>query len=250
MKKRNYPQADVKILYAKSAGYCAMPTCRLNVVLESEQEDKTKQIGKIAHIVAHSPIGPRANPEYSKDILDRYDNWILLCPTCHDTVDAQEGKYTVDLLRKIKFDHEMWVIDRLDESMSEVTFVELEIAAKAISTGQHYSNGNFDVITPEEKIQKNSLSQEVKALITTGLSRSSEVSNYLIKYAQLDLGFPERLKDGFKAKYLELRVDFHGDALFMEMFEFAKSGHREFKIQAASLAILAYLFHLCEIFEK
>lgn len=247
---RKYPAPDVKKLYAKSAGRCAIATCRIDIVLETPSNDKSKQIGKIAHIVAHGESGPRANRDFQKDKLDAYDNWILLCPTCHDTVDSLESQYTVEQLLKIKSEHEAWVSERLDESMSEVSFAELEIAAKAIASGQHFVNGDFHVITPEEKIQKNGLTQEVRALISSGLSRSSEVSDYLAKASQLDAKFPERLKDGFKEKYSELNQSFSGDALFYAMLEFAQSGQKDFKQQAASLAILTHLFHLCEVFEK
>ena len=83
-----------------------------------------------------------------------------------------------------------------------------------------------------------------------GLSRSSEVGNYLMRASQLDPDLPERLKEGFKEKYVELSQSSSGDELFMEMLEFAESGQRNFRQKAAGLAILAHLFHLCEVFEK
>lgn len=247
---RKYPAADVKILYAKAAGICAFPACRKVLILEGGPDDKDKQIGKIAHIVAHSPNGPRADAKFKKDKLDTYENWILLCPTCHDVVDARESKYTVQELLNIKAEHEIWVSEQLDERMSEVSFAELEVAAKAIASGQHLGSTDFHIITPEEKIQKNALTQAVRALILEGLSRSFEVSSYLTKAAQLDEKFPDRLTAGFKDKYLELKNSFSGDALFWVLLEFAQAGKRDFKQQAASLAILSHLFHLCEIFEK
>lgn len=247
---RKYPQADVKILYGRAAGRCAFSNCRIPIVLDEFGNNKTKQIGKIAHIVAHSPSGPRADALYPKEKLDTYDNWVLLCPTCHDTVDAQDDKYSVDELIKVKSDHEHWVTEMLDESMSDVSFAELEIAANSIATGVHAGNGDFYVITPEEKIKKNGLSGQARGLIATGLSRSSEVSEYLVKASQLDDQFPIRLTDGFKQKYLELKECLTGDALFMGMFEFSQAGQNDFTQQAASLAILSHLFHLCEIFEK
>lgn len=66
----------------------------------------------------------------------------------------------------------------------------------------------------------------------------------------VDEEYPERLKSGFKKKYLELKEIYSGDNLFMAMLEFAQDGHRDFKQQAAGLAILSHLFHLCEVFEK
>ncbi|WP_298627707.1 HNH endonuclease [uncultured Legionella sp.] len=153
--ERKYPLKDVKKLYANSAGRCAMPTCRLKLILPNTQpSDKGIQIGEIAHIIAHSPTGPRHNSEFAKEKLDTYDNRILLCPTCHQTVDAQESQYSVEKLHQIKAGHEIWVHERLDESMSEVTFAELEIAAKAIAAGHHFHDGSFHVIPPAEKIKK------------------------------------------------------------------------------------------------
>jgi len=247
---RKYPSADVKILYAKSAGLCSFANCRRKVVLPDSPDDKSKQAGKIAHIVAHSPDGPRADESYPKDKLDSYENWVLLCPWCHDIVDAQPLLYTTDHLREIKRFHEVWVEGAIDKAMSDVTFAELEIAAKAIASGAHYAGGDFTVIPPEEKIKKNSLTSISIGHIITGLSKSTEVERFLSSMALLDSEFPERLKDGFKHRYLELRQVSAGDALFMEMFSFATKGFKGITESAAGLAILVHLFHLCEIFEK
>ena len=83
-----------------------------------------------------------------------------------------------------------------------------------------------------------------------GLSRSSEVTRFLSQMSQLDDQYPIRLRDGFKEKYDELRLDFKGDDLFMSMMGFSQKGLNDFKQQAASLALLSHLFHLCEVFEK
>ena len=57
-----------------------MPDCRKDVILENVDpaSGKTKQIGKIGHIIAHSPKGPRKDASYPKEKLDTYANWILL----------------------------------------------------------------------------------------------------------------------------------------------------------------------------
>lgn len=248
---RKYPKLDLKILYGKAAGRCAFSTCRKLLILEATPSGKAKQIGKIAHIIAHSPAGPRGDTDYPKDKLDTYANWVLLCPTCHDTVDTQPENFPPEALHRIKQEHELWVEERLDEEMSNVSFAELEVAAKALATGRFSEVTDFHVIPPELKIAKNSLTQISRAYITMGLSRSSEVERFLTNMAQLvDSDFPERLKNGFKQKYLELSQNTAGDELFMDMLEFANSGQSDFKQQAASLAILAHLFQLCEIFEK
>ena len=67
---RKYPQGDVKNLYGLAAARCAFPDCRKLLVLEGTNTDKTKQIGKIAHIVAHSENGPRSDSSYPKNKLE------------------------------------------------------------------------------------------------------------------------------------------------------------------------------------
>lgn len=246
--RRNTPPKDAKILYGRASGRCSK--CRMNVVLEDSNTKEPQQIGKIAHIVAHSPKGPRADTSYPKDKLDTYENLILLCPTCHDTVDVLEGTYRVETLTKLKKDHEKWTSERLDEGMSEVTFAELEIAARAIASGQHSDKSDFHVITPEEKIEKNNLTDKSRAYLSMGISRSTEVEKFLSSMTIVDNMFTDRLKAGFKKRYKELKQTHDGDGLFFAMLDFSQANQCGFEQKAASLAILSHMFYLCEVFEK
>ena len=121
---RKYPQKDIKLLYGKAAGICAFPDCRAELILGANKNDSDAQIGKIAHIVAHSTNGPRADNKYPSKNLDTYENWILLCPTCHDTVDIHHNTYTVEFLRKLKKDHEIWVRSTLQETKNQAFNVD------------------------------------------------------------------------------------------------------------------------------
>lgn len=250
---RKYPQADVKILYGLAAARCAFPNCRKEVVLEGTPTDKTKQIGKIAHIVAHSENGPRSDSSYPKDKLDTYENWVLLCPTCHDTVDAHENKYSVEYLRNLKFKHEAWVQESLNESMSQISFTELEVAVNGISSQQALPlPEGFSVITPDEKIKKNQLSDATRQMIAMGLMQGHQVKAYLENVEQVDSGFIQRLVGGFREKYRTLIQDsqLNADAVFEELLNFASSKGGDFKTRAAGLALLSHLFETCEVFEK
>lgn len=242
-------------LAMKSGNKCALKDCRAFLTSEGDKADPVV-IGEAAHVYGENqgtdkkPPSARYKADMTNDTRNHYDNLIYLCPTCHTKIDKQEKDYPAELLFKIKNDHEAWIFEQLDESMSDVTFAELEIAAKTIASGKYTGNGDFSVITPEEKIEKNGLTKEIHALITTGLSRSAEVGEYLVRATYLDEKFTERLKTGFKEKYMELKIIMSGDDLFMAMFKFSQAGQRDFKQQAASLAILSHLFHLCEVFEK
>lgn len=248
---RQYPAADVKILYGRAAGRCSFAVCRKDVVLEKTEKDKTKQIGKIAHIIAHGSTGPRADSNYPKDKLDTYENWLLLCSNCHDTVDAQSNTYTVDGLRETKLDHENWVRERLSNEMPAIGFAELEIVARGILAPSSDDLDNFTISPPLQKMNKNGLTNNVGQLITIGLSRGREVEKFIIHISQLDSTFSDRLIAGFKQKYSTLKNGgLHGDALFEGMFEFASGGYTDFKEKAAGLAVLCHLFVACEVFEK
>lgn len=112
---RRYPLGDVKILWALAAGRCCFPGCRDVCIVAATTYDRTAALGDIAHIVAHSPTGPRADAAFPKDALDTYENWVLLCPTHHRLVDAQANSYTAATLRHWKATHEAWVADQLRE---------------------------------------------------------------------------------------------------------------------------------------
>ena len=250
--------AKTKVTLAlKSGNRCAFRECRQVLTSDGEKSD-TAIVGEAAHIYGEKPgaKGKPASARYRSDMTDaqrnHYDNLIYLCPTCHTKIDKQEKDYPADLLFALKAEHESWVAEQLDQGMSEVSFAELEVAAKALASGKHSSNGDsFEVIPPPEKINKNKLSDAVRSDIAMGLSKSYEVERFLANMAKnVDDDFPERLKSGFKEKYLELKTTLSGDELFAAMLEFAQTGQKSFRQQAAGLAILSHLFHLCEVFEK
>lgn len=93
----------VKLLWGRAAGTCSNPSCRadLTVLLE---DGRGFNVGEMAHVIASSPSGPRGDDNGGSD---EYKNLILLCPTCHRTIDkAPEGVYSVELLHQWKQDHE------------------------------------------------------------------------------------------------------------------------------------------------
>ncbi|MDB5295166.1 MAG: endonuclease [Phycisphaerales bacterium] len=92
----------VKRLYAVSGNQCAFPGCRLPLV------DPTSGTvtGRICHIKARSPGGPRYDPAQSDGERHGFANLIILCPIHHDVIDADEASYTVERLTEIKAGHE------------------------------------------------------------------------------------------------------------------------------------------------
>ena len=249
----NYP---TKLFLAlKSGNQCALKDCH-KLLTSDGVASNPAVIAEAAHIYGENtgtktvPASARYRDDMTDEQRNHYDNLIYLCPSCHTKIDKQEKDYTAECLLELKREHEAWVADQQDQKMSEVSFAELEIAAKALSSGKHSNNSDFQVIPPEKKIDKNGLTEKSRSYISMGLSRSGEVGRFIASMSQLDEDYPERLRAGFSQKYLELKAEYSGDELFFAMLEFAQAGQNDFKQQAAGLAILSHLFHLCEVFEK
>ena len=63
-----------QILWGRAGATCSYPSCRRNLVREGTQEDREVVVGEIAHIVAQSKGGPRAELSVPGGNIDGYDN--------------------------------------------------------------------------------------------------------------------------------------------------------------------------------
>ena len=249
---RKYPMSDVKLLWGLSAARCAFPGCRDECVEEATNKDGPVVLGKIAHIVAHSrEKGPRSDPLFPAEQLDRYENWILLCGRDHDIVDGQPNTYTVEDLRRWKTEHELWVRQRLSVEIPGVTFAELEVVTKGLLAANFQDDYSFALTNPREKMNRNGLTEKIDFLVKIGFSKVREVAEFVNFAGQMYPDFAEHLKSGFVKKYSEFKEQgVEGDALFEALHQFASGSSHDFRRQAAGLAVLMYLFEICEVFER
>ncbi len=98
-----------------------------------------------------------------------------------------------------------------------------------------------------EKLEKNALSEESGLLLRFGRRKSSLVETFFRKSPRPDLG--ERIAEAFRARYAELRAfDLPADTIFKHLQDYAGM-NGEPKRQGAALAVLAYFFDNCDIFE-
>jgi len=107
------PHAEAKILWSKAAGLCSFPDCKELLVRFSKGSDGFYHLGEMAHLKARSLKGPRGKGTLSIRARDRYDNHILLCPTCHTEIDKNPQDYPVKRLIEFKAAHESWVAETL-----------------------------------------------------------------------------------------------------------------------------------------
>src|SRR5436309_9142764 len=92
--------SEARIVYLRSGGFCAFPSCTQEAIEPGTETDKPAFLGKIAHIVADSRDGPRGDHPMSYEHRDKHPNLILLCGVHHDLIDIQKFKYSVEALPK------------------------------------------------------------------------------------------------------------------------------------------------------
>lgn len=108
---RSYSTQTLRLLWGRSAGRCALPDCRLELLEDDPTGyDPVTNLADIAHIAGSSDRGPRANPRLSAKQRDAYQNLILLCQTCHRRIDTHSRRrFPLWKARKLREDHEAWV---------------------------------------------------------------------------------------------------------------------------------------------
>jgi hypothetical protein len=111
------PDGNTKLrLFADSAGYCQNPSCLKPLFLDNT--DENIHVGEMAHILAASDEGPRADPGTNAAARGAYDNLILLCPTCHVVIDKQPERYPDRMIINWKREHKA----RIDKLFGAVEF--------------------------------------------------------------------------------------------------------------------------------
>jgi len=110
-------------------------------------------------------------------------------------------------------------------------------------------NAGDPPLTPPspEKLEKNALSDESGLLLRIGRRKSFLVDTFFRKSPRPDLG--ERIAEAFRMRYTELKAyELPAETIFKHLQDYA-GFNGEPKRQGAALAVLAYFFDSCDIFE-
>jgi hypothetical protein len=102
---RNIPPKVMIRLAAASAARCEFRGCN-EYLFQHPLTLEDGNFSEHAHIYSFSDRGPRADAPGRPDEIHDFGNLMLLCKHCHDLVDDNENKYTVDVLRQMKAEHE------------------------------------------------------------------------------------------------------------------------------------------------
>ncbi len=203
---RSYTPKTLKRLFALSNNTCGFPGCARRLTSQENAVDSN-----ICHIEAANPEGERYNLDMEDIDRADYKNLILLCPPHHVTTNDVD-KYTVEILKEMKTDHESEqllekitnnpsMLYNLIKSLSEIDFTD------SGSTAPH----PLIPYSPREKIKFNDLSRSVPIIDAYKIyhSKLSDVYSLLEQEGSIK---ESRLLDVVKNKYLEIKGKYVGDA--------------------------------------
>lgn len=135
-----------------------------------------------------------------------------------------------------------------EETQAQLGFRDLQVVLESLA-GKTVSFGTAVTTVPPGKIEVNDLSESVASLIKSGMTKAPMVSDFFDAWHDETLG--ERLAAAFRAEYSRLRGGLHPNRIFSELQSWvggSQLGTAEH--QMAVLAVLAYYFERCDIFEE
>jgi hypothetical protein len=102
--RKRIPSETRTRLFSASAAHCQNPDCL--AALFPAQLGGDRHIAEMAHVIPHGKAGPRHEARSADDFKpDAFENLILLCPTCHTTIDKAPESYPRALLLEWKESH-------------------------------------------------------------------------------------------------------------------------------------------------
>ncbi|OFY22722.1 MAG: hypothetical protein A2W98_05380 [Bacteroidetes bacterium GWF2_33_38] len=189
----------VKKLFALSGNVCAFhdPQCNENMV-----DEKGNVIGKICHIEAANKKGERFNEKSNDEVRRDFDNLILLCDKHHIETN-NVVKYKVDVLQKMKEEHEMKFINNKFK-VTDDTIADAIIKYEKSYTQINTNIGGIQVNQQADTIINNIVTDEKQELtIIDG------IFNYVLKQLNegigkdykpdVNLNLPDKIKLNFKS---------------------------------------------------
>jgi hypothetical protein len=135
-----------------------------------------------------------------------------------------------------------------DEMKIELGFADLQIVLEQLGDQPMVPHERVKDV-PMGKIEANALSESVVVMLKAGMSKAPLVADFFNRWH--DETFGERIAAAFRQEYQALRGHFRPEQIFGEMESWAGGARRGSpKHQLAVLAVLAYYFDSCDIFEE
>jgi len=135
-----------------------------------------------------------------------------------------------------------------NETKTDLGYSDLQIVLETIANRSAVAQTEVRVV-PKGKIEANALSESVATLLKVGMEKAPLVGTFFERWNDETLG--ERIAVAFRSKYQSLRGNISPDEIFGELESWAGGSRRGApKQQLAVLAVLAYYFDSCDIYEE
>jgi len=135
-----------------------------------------------------------------------------------------------------------------DETKMRLDFSDLQLVLEGIASRPALPPCEVRDV-PMGKIEANALSESVATLLRAGMTKAPLVMDFFAQWHDESLG--ERVAESFRAKYRELQGQMRPDLVFSELQAWAGGGGvGSPEHQMAVLAVTAYFFDSCDIFEE
>ena len=108
MRGKEITEPKKLILMGLCGGKCEFRGCEKSIVEDMLTGDKVN-FSNYAHIIASSANGPRGDKILSSKLSNDVNNIMVLCRDHHKEIDDLPEKYTVDILKNMKSEHENYV---------------------------------------------------------------------------------------------------------------------------------------------
>ncbi|MEW4239327.1 hypothetical protein Q0N51_10115 [Priestia megaterium] len=226
VKRLAIPSKVSKKLFVFSGNQCAFKGCTHKIV-----SDEGTYIAEICHIEAANEGGQRFNPTMTNEQRADYPNLLLLCHEHHKETDNVE-KYTVDVLKNIKEEHENKFKNILNDisasALKDITKGQVIFYPSTLSSfNEELKWGNeegeiqatLEIMKIEiAKLQK--LTKKTRSVFCTMIERSKK-NKFLVSEIQEVLGISD--KEYFKQisfltkDKLIYEVEFDDDNYYCEL---------------------------------
>lgn len=108
MTRKSISDQVKKKLFTMSGNQCCFPDCEQKLY----DRDENVLLGEMCHINGVNPTAARYDSSYSDDVINSYENLLLMCPSHHSIIDGNEAKYNVEELIRLKKIHEDFFYDK------------------------------------------------------------------------------------------------------------------------------------------
>lgn len=143
-------------LFSDSAGHCQNPNCLNRLFVDTGTENV--HVAEMAHIIAASDHGPRADANVSAADKGAYGNLILLCANCHTTIDKAPNDFPDAMVRDWKRKH----VERIASLFGAIEYPDRAAVRKAIEPALAENLAVFNQYGPDNDYSANPESELAK----------------------------------------------------------------------------------------